>query len=328
MKILIMLLKTRVERFSDLEQLPKDWELVFAEFENNTAKLLQIAADADVIFADVIQPVSADLIQAMPNLKLIHSEGVGYNNIDIEAANKRGIYVCNNAGANSKSVAEHTIMLMLAVLRHLVEGDFMVRSGRQLESKSNWINEEITELYSCKVGILGMGAIGKETAKRLKAFGCEVSYYNPFRLSLEEEKEYGAAYQPLDEILKESDIVSLHFPVTPENMNFIDKEKFSMMKKSAILINTARGEIINQEDLIYAIENGMIVGAGLDALAPEPVTMDNSALHLSKKASRKITFSPHIAGATKNAFITMHRCVWENVKALNEGRPLKNVVNR
>ncbi|RYL93515.1 GyaR protein [Sporolactobacillus sp. THM7-4] len=322
-----MTLRERIERFSDLSIIPDDWELIFAGFETDTQKLLEMGRYADVIFADAMQPVTKDLIVAMPNLKLIHSEGVGYDWIDIQAAKARGVYVCNNAAANSKAVAEQAILLMLAVLRRLVEGDRMVREARQLEAKSSWSLEGIRELWNCHVGIIGMGAIGRETAKRLKGFESKISYYSRHPLPIDLERGLGADYLPLDELLQTCDIISIHLPSNAETRHFMNAERFRLMKKSAILINTARGEVVNQEDLIAALKEGQIAGAGLDTLSPEPVRPDNVLLHLPEKLRHKITFSPHIGGVTEQAFVQMHRFVWNNIRRIAEGKRPGNIVN-
>lgn len=327
MKILLMTLKKRIERFSDFSAIPKTWERVFADFETDTQKLLEMGGDADVIFADAMQPVRKELIDAMPNLKMIHSEGVGYDWIDIHAAREKGVFVCNNAAANSRAVAEQAILLMLAVLRRTVEGDRMVRQARQIEAKSNWSLEGIRELWNCRVGIIGMGAIGRETARRLRGFGSKVSYYSRHQLPGNLERGLQADYLPLNELLSQCDIISLHLPSTAETKNFMDLDRFRLMKKSSILINTARGEVVDQNDLIAALKEGLIAGAGLDTISPEPVQPDNVLLRLPEEISMKITFSPHIGGVTESAFKQMHRFVWANIRRIEEGQRPENIVN-
>lgn len=326
-KILILTSAERVRRFYDLASLPADWELVFCGLEQDSARILQVGADADYIFADAIQPVSAEVIQAMPNLKLIHSEGVGYNAIDCAAARARGIFVCNNRAANAAGVAEHAIMLMLAVQRRLVEGDTLVRAGRQIEAKGTFINEGVHELGSCTVGLLGFGAIAKQVALRLEPFGCSVLYNARHAAAPEEERRYGVRYAAVDEILRTADIVSLHVPVTPETAKMIDAAALTAMKPTAILINTARGEIVDQEALLEAIIAGEIAGAGLDTLSPEPVTLENPLLNLPAECAYRVTFSPHIGGTTVEAFQIMHRTVWDNIRAVEAGERPLNICN-
>jgi len=327
MKVLVMTLRERIERFSDFSIIPKDWTLVFAGYESDTEKLLEIGMDADTIFVDAIQPVKKGLIERMPNLKLIHSEGVGYDRIDYNAAKKKGVFVCNNAAANSRAVAEQAVLLMLAVLRRTVEGDKMVREARQIEAKSNWSLEGIRELWNCHVGIIGMGAIGQETAKRLKGFETKVSYYSRHRLPEELETELQATYLPLDALLQQCDIISLHLPANSETKDFMNLDRFRQMKESSILINTSRGEIVDQHALMFALKERMIAGAGLDTISPEPVTQNNILLQLPEEIKYNIIFSPHIGGVTEQAFIHMHRFVWENMKRVAEGNRPKHIVN-
>jgi lactate dehydrogenase-like 2-hydroxyacid dehydrogenase len=316
-----------VEKFSDLSGLPKDWELIYGEDLITDSDILKAASDANFIFADAVREVSKNLIDNMPDLKLIHSEGVGFNKIDVAAAREKGIDVCNNTAANSAAVAEHAVMLMLALQRRLLEGDQMVRSGQQIQAKGSFILDGIPELGSCHVGLVGMGSIAMETARRLKPFGSKLSYFNRSRKS-EVENELGLTYLSLEELCQQCDIISLHLPVTPETTGLINANLLLMMKPTALLINTARGELVVQEDLVTALVNGQIAGASLDTMYPEPVTPDNPLLNLPETCQYQLLFSPHIAGTTKQAFEKMHRTVWSNILAVYKGNRPINIVNR
>ena len=166
--------------------------------------------DADVILADAISEVSAQVIGDMPNLKMIHSEGVAYNKIDLNAASERKIYVCNNKGGNAGAVAEQTILLILGLLRTIIPGHEAVLEGNQIARKEKLMVSGITDLADCTVGLLGMGDIAKETAKRLHSFGCRCVYYSRNRKSAQMEEELCVTYKPLDELLSMCDIISLH----------------------------------------------------------------------------------------------------------------------
>lgn len=325
-KVLLLTSKKRFELFSDLTKIPTDWNLIFGEDLNTDDAVLLAGGDADFIFADAIREVSKTLIDNMPNLKLIHSEGVGYNKIDIDAAKEKGVYVCNNTAANSGAVAEHAILLMLGLQRRLLEGDHMVRSGKQMQAKGSFILNGIPELGSCHVGLVGMGSIAVETAKRLKPFGTKLSYFNRSRKT-DAEKELGLTYLPMEELCQQCDIISLHLPATPETTGFINQELLALMKPTALLINTARGELVVQEDLAQALITGEIAGAGLDTMYPEPVTMDNPLLNLPEDCQYKLLFTPHIAGTTKQAFEKMHKTVWANLLAVSNGERPINIVN-
>ena len=301
-------------------------ELVFFNQSATDNDVLKDAGDADFIFADVIKEISSNLIQNMPNLKLIHSEGVGYNRIDVDAAKKANVYVCNNPGVNSGAVAEQAILLMLGLLRDMMDGDEKVRTGFQINAKEEKILNGIVELHDCHVGFVGFGSIAKETAKRLSAFGCEMSYFSRSQKSDEEEAEYGVKYLSLDDLLSTCDIISLHTPVTPETTNMVNQAFLSKMQNHAILINTARGEIVDQEALKQALINHTIGGAGLDTLTPEPVKLDNPLLNLPETAAGRVLFSPHIGGTTEGAFRKMHQGVWGNIQRVKRGEKPFNIV--
>ena len=177
MKILVLGAQARYEKY--LPQLPfiRQQELVFRDKDTPVEQLLARDADADILFVDAITPVPAALIDGMPKLKLVHSEGVAYDKIDLAAARARGVYVCNNKGCNAGAVAEQAIMLMLMLLRREIPGDRAVREGRQMEVKERSMTEGIRELSDCRVGLVGFGDIARATAERLAPFGCEIYYY-------------------------------------------------------------------------------------------------------------------------------------------------------
>lgn len=327
MKIAMLTLKERAEKFSNPNDIPEGVELVYIGQDYTAADVIEKAGDAECIVVDAVLPVDAELIAGMPNLKLIHSEGVSYNRIDLEAANAMGIQVCNNRAVNAGQVAEQEVLLMLSVLRRFSEGDAMVRAGRQIEAKTAFIQEGLGDLIGKEVGLIGFGAIGKELTKRLSPFGCRVSYYDPFRASPETEEAYGVQYRSFEELLRGSDIVTIQVPVTPETTNIIRTETLKMMKPNAILINCARGLCVNSEDLANAIKGGVIYGCGLDTIDPEPVSKDDPILCLPEPYSWRVSVSPHIAGTTLSVFYTSYKWIWENVARLKNGEPLKNVVN-
>lgn len=327
MKVLILTSKRRIEKYTDFSKIPDGWELLFLDSVYEEQEAIQKGRDADFIIADAVSPVSRRLIERMPRLRLIHSEGAGYERIDLQAAREAGVYVCNNASLNSGAVAEQAILLMLALLRRFQEGDSLVRQGKQGLAKSSFILDGIPELESCHVGIVGFGNIGKATAKRLAGFGSKVSYYGRHRLDPEEEKEFGAGYLPLPELAASCDIISLHLPVTPETTGLVNREFLGRMKSSSILINTARGEIVDQAALAQALEDGLIAGAGLDTLSPEPATLENPLLRLSENCRYRVVFSPHIGGTTDGVFYRMHKNIWNNLFLSASGRRPNNIVN-
>lgn len=260
-------------------------------------------------------------------MKIIHSEGVAYNKIDIVAAKEHNVFVCNNLAVNSGAVAEQAILLMLAILRRFREGEMMIRCGKQIEAKGKFCLEGIPELEFCHVGIVGFGGIGRETAKRLKGFGCKVSYYNTKPVDKKIEEEFQVSYLDIEEIYKQCDIISIHVPVRDNTINMLNMDVFKKMKKTALLINTARGEVVNHEDLKEAIISGQIAGAGLDTLAPEPVMCNNPILNLPEELQYKVSLSPHIGGLTRNVFTAIYKNIAENINLIENGKRPNFIVN-
>lgn len=327
MKVLVIGDEKRVRKYLPDMDVARQAEIVVAARGMADAAIAELAGSGvDVIVADAISPVSAQLMEAFPTLKLVHSEGVAYNAIDVAAARERGVAVCNNAGVNAGAVAEQAVLLMLACLRHVVEGDAAVRAGRQIQMKERLMVSGIRELGDCTVGLVGFGAIAVETARRLRAFGCDVAYWNRNRRSPEQEAECGVRHLPLDELARTCDIVSLHVPVTPETENMVDAAFLDMMKDDAILVNTARGEIVDQVALATALQEGAIGAAGLDTLSPEPVAADHPLALLEGEAAARLVLSPHIGGVTEGMFRRAWRTIWENIARIERGEQPVNVV--
>ena len=323
MKILVIGKEERVRRYTEDTAMLEQAELVCVPVGTDDAGLLAAGQDADFIIADSIGTVSGDVIRQMPNLKLIHMEGVGFNGIDLAAARARGIYVCNSKGVNAAAVAEQTVLLMLALLRDLPGGDRAVREGRQIQLKEHYMQTgSLRQLNECTVGLVGFGDIGRQTAKVLDAFGAMVLYYAPSG----EKPGTTATYRPLDALLAESDIVSLHLPASDRTRGMCNAEFFSKMKPGSYLINTARGEIVDTPALLAALQAGYLAGAGLDTIAGEPVQPDNPVLQTDEKTARKLILCCHVAGITGAAFRGGYRRIWKAVRDVLEGRVPENVV--
>jgi phosphoglycerate dehydrogenase-like enzyme len=327
MKVLVIGSKNRYMKYLPDLSIINEVEIIFCPRDVDEDTILEVASDVDAIAVEPISILSEKVISNMPNLKIIQSEGVGFDLIDLEAAKARGILVCNSKGTNASAVAEQTILLMLAVLRDMIACDKGERQGHQIQIKERMMFEGIVELGDCKVGLIGFGDIAKATAKRLIPFDCQVYYYSRTRKSKEIEEAYNVEYKSLDELISECDMVSIHCPVTSETNQMVNEEFLKKMKSSAYLINTARGEMVDNEALAKAIISGEIKGAGLDTVAPEPTAKDNILLNLPDEHADKIIFSPHIGGVTSSYFKRAHRKNWDNIgKALNGIRP-DNIVN-
>jgi phosphoglycerate dehydrogenase-like enzyme len=326
MKLLVIGSKERTEKYLPDLPIVSQVEIVVAPRGASNAEILALGADADFILADAISTVDAELMAGMPNLKLVHSEGVAYNAIDVEAARARGVAVCNNAGVNASAVAEQTVLLMLACLRSAGAGDAAVRAGQQIQMKERLMVEGIKELGDCRVGFIGFGAIAQATAARLGAWGCTMLYNKRHALDPAREVELGVTFATQDEIARTCDIISLHVPVTPETKGLVNAEFLASTRPGSIIINTARGEIVDQPALAAALESGHVGAAGFDTLSPEPVTLDNPLLNMSEAASARVIFSPHIGGVTEGMFYRAHKRVWENIARAATGTPLESQV--
>ena len=326
MKMLVIGDEARTRTYLPDMPFARSCELAIAPRGTSDDDILKIGADANFVMADAISPVSRYLMERMPNLKLVHSEGVAFNAIDVKAAHELGIYVCNNAGANAGAVAEQTVLLMLACLRDVIAADVAVRAGAQIQTKERMMVEGIRELGDCRVGFVGFGAIAQATARRLGAWGCEMLYNKRHPLNAEDETKLNARFASIDEIARTCDIVSVHAPVTDETRGLVNTAFLSRMQPNAILINTARGEIVDNAALADALERGAIGMAGLDTIAPEPVQLDNPLLNLSDAAARKLVLSPHIGGVTQGMFNRAHRMVWENAARVAAGEKPVNIV--
>lgn len=327
MKLIVMGDPLRAAKYRPDTEFSRRVEMAVCPRGASEEEVLQVGGDADFLLADAISPVRGTLIGRMPRLKLIHSEGVAYNAIDCEAARKQGIYVCNCKGVNAGAVAEQAVLLMLGLLRDVVAGDKAVREGRQIQVKEKGMVEGIRELGDCQVGIYGLGDIGKATARRLAAFGCRILYYSRRRAGAAEEAALGVQWVSREELLAESDLLSLHVPVTPETEGMVDGAFLAAMKPGAYLINTSRGELMDHEAVRQALLTGQLAGAGMDTLYPEPVTADNPLASLPLDCPGRLILSPHVGGITAGTFTRAHRMVWENLERVARGERPEHVVN-
>lgn len=251
--------------------------------------------DADALIVRIAK-CDGHAIENSPNLKVIGRTGVGYDSVDVKTATAHGIPVVITPGANNRSVAEHAVAMMFALSKNLVE-------AQQEMCKGNWEirgAKKAFELEGKTIGILGLGAIGRETAKICEGCGMKVAAYDPF-LSKEQVEGYGAVYyENYEDLLKVSDVVSIHVPLTDETKNMISKKQLTEMKKTALIINCSRGGIINETDLVEALKAGEIAGAGTDVFCSEPPKTDDPLLNCPN-----LIVSPHSAAQTREAVIKM-----------------------
>jgi phosphoglycerate dehydrogenase-like enzyme len=247
-------------------------------------------------------------------LKLVQVLSAGYDRVNIAGARAARVPICSNGGANSVAVAEHAIMLMLAVYRKLVLYHQNVAAGRWMQGVPR--TEDVFELEGKTVGLVGLGNIGQQVAKRLRGFDVQVIYYDVFRRTPEEEAQFNAQYVPLETLLETADVVSLHVPLNHDTQGMIDAKALARMKPKAILINTCRGEVVQEEALIDALRQGRILAAGLDTQAKEPADPDNPLLTLPN-----VTLTPHSAGPTVDSFRKRFHNGYANIQRVASGQP-------
>jgi phosphoglycerate dehydrogenase-like enzyme len=265
--------------------------------------------DYMVCYPNVAMPDA--FYRAAPRLKLVQLLSAGYDNVDLEAARRAKVPVCNNGGANATSVAEHSLMLMLAVARKVIWQHGNVSAGRW---RGNGPAPRMYELNGKTLGIVGFGTIGKKTARLAQAFGMRVQYYDIRRLREEVEDALGVRFRLLRELLKTSDVVSLHVPLNSSTRAMIGAEELALMQPLAILINTARGPVVDEEALLQTLSAGRLFGAGLDVFAQEPPPSQHPLLKLDN-----VVLTAHFAGPTWDNHVARFRNAFDNIDRVARG---------
>ena len=279
------------------------------------AEVLEAARDVDAILARTCV-ISAPIIHAAPRLKIVSRHGVGYDNVDIGACTRHGIAVSITEGSNAESVSEHAFACILAVANRLIPAHASTRVGQ-------WERDEMSglELHGKTLGIFGLGRIGARTAKHALAFDMEVLACDPY-ISQREARSAGATLVPSDTLLRQSDFISIHVPLTAETRHMIGSRELELMKPRAILVNTARGGIIDEEALCQALSAGHLYGAALDVFEEEPVRPDHPLLQLDN-----LICSPHVAGVTAESMLRTSVAAAENILHVLHGEKPSHLVN-
>ena len=281
--------------------------------------LLEKASQVQGLLCTLSDRIDEELLARCPGLKVVSNYAVGYDNIDVEAATRRGVLVTNTPDVLTNATADIAFTLILASARRVVEANEFLRSGDWVTWHPDLLlGQAVSEAV---LGIVGMGKIGRAVAKRAAGFSMKILFFNRSPRP-DMEKELGARQVPLDELLRESDFVSLHCPLSAETKGLIGERELRMMKKSAILINTSRGPVVDQKALYRACSEQWIWGAGLDVFEKEPVPLDEPLLSL-----KNVTTIPHLGSATIRAREGMARKAAENLLAALEGRKPADLVN-
>jgi len=300
----------------------EDIEYLYVKTTNRD-EMLEMARNADFfIVSGVGVKMDLAMIDFSPKLKLIHLQGVGFEAVDVDYASSKNIPVCTTPAGTTETVAEYTVMLILAVMRQLVVADKSVRDGKFLIWE---FRKDSRSILDKTVGIIGFGRIGRAVAKRLKGFDVHILYYDKYvRLSKEEQEEDAVEQvESLDELASRSDVITVHMPYVPEYEGFINNESlFGKMKPTAFFINTARGKIVKEKDLIETLREKRIAGAGIDVYEKEPADPDNPLFSLPN-----VILTPHIAGGTRDALMAKGEFMFANMQNLIMRKALKSCIN-
>lgn len=280
-------------------------------------ELIPVVKDADAIVTQY-SDVTKEVIEQLDHCKIIIKYGIGVNNIDVEAATKKGIYVCNVPDYGVEEVSDHAITMILCLAKKL-------RIITEALKNGDWGYTSIVPLFrfkECKLGLVGFGRIPQLIAKKLSGFDIKIMAYDPY-IKQETAKNFKVELADLDTIIKECDFISVHLPLTTETNHLINKESFKNMKNSAIIINTARGGVVCEEDLIEALNKGEIAGAGLDVFETEPIRMNHKLLHM-----KNVIATPHCAWYSETAITTLQYKVAQEVVNVLQGNKPYNCVNQ
>jgi lactate dehydrogenase-like 2-hydroxyacid dehydrogenase len=289
--------------------------VVYNNFARTDDEIISRIADANIVIAASTN-MKSYVLHSCKYLKLISLASTGYNRIDIDTASKLGFFVTNVPAYSTVAVVEHAFALLLSLMKKIKEGDNYVRNGGY-----DWRSIRLAQLEGKVFGIIGFGNIGRRVSQIANCFGCQVIVYTINQPSLEMEKIYNVKFVILNQLLGDSDIISLHVPLTLETNGFISFKEFGLMRKGPILINTSRGKVVDHSALINALINGNISGAGLDALPIEPPAADDQLLKFSNTV-----LSPHVAFHTLESLKRCADIVVSNIEAFLENKP-QNIVN-
>lgn len=312
MKSILCTNKYENEPLSILEkELPDGFELKFLE-EQTEECLRDSVADIDYILAGGRLHITDEVLNNAANLKMVQRTGVGLDTLDLNALERRRIPLYVNKGINAQSVAEHTLMLILACLRRLTVIDKNTRKGIWKKQEQGL---QTHELRGKTVGIIGMGNISRILVSLLQPFHVRILYYSRFRLETSFEKEKGMEKVSLNELLRSSDIISIHCALRDDTRNLVNRDMVDEIKNGAVLVNTARGGIVDESALTAALISGKIAYAGIDVHAMEPFKDDYPLRNLDN-----VILTPHVAGVTADSFSSMMHQAFYNIKCFEEGR--------
>jgi glyoxylate reductase len=281
--------------------------------------ILRELAEADGVFSLLTDRLDAEVMAAAPRLKVISNFAVGFDNVDIPAATKRGIVVTHTPDVLTETVADFTVCLMLAAARRLVEADRYTRDGKWKTWEPLLLAGQ--DIHHATLGLIGLGRIGAAVARRAQGFGMRVVYYDVVRRE-DLERSLSITHRSLDDVLRDSDVISVHVPLSEQTRHLIGRAQFALMKNTAVFVNTSRGPVVDQAALTQALASRRIFAAGIDVFEQEPVSPDDPLLKLDN-----VIVVPHIASASIPTRIRMATLAAENLVAVLQGKRPPNPVN-
>jgi glyoxylate reductase len=295
--------------------IPRDFAVDYHDSDTPLAKadLIKRLRGKDALICHIISTVDEEVLAGAPGLKAVCNVAVGFNNIDVAACRRRGVVVTNTPDVLTETTADFAWALLMAAARRVVEADRFARSGQW--TRWQWDLLWGNDVYGKTLGIIGFGRIGRAVARRALGFNMRVLYHDTVRADPTVEREVKATYMERDTLLRESDFVSLHTLLIPETRHLIDERTLRLMKKTAILVNAARGPIVDEAALARALKEGWIAGAGLDVFEEEPT------IHPALATLANVTLAPHIASASLDTRLAMANLAVRNCLAVLDGKP-------
>jgi phosphoglycerate dehydrogenase-like enzyme len=285
-------------------------EVVFGDASRQ--EQMRAVEDADFIMVYGAR-LDDEVLRSARGARMVQLLAAGYDSMNLPLLRELEVPCCNNGGANSHAVADHAVMLMLTLYKQLLPAFESTRDGRW-NAPIDGLNT--FEMADKMVGVLGIGNIGRQVARRVQGFDARVQYYDLFPLSEERERELGVGRVSIDDLFRTSDIVTCHTPLTPDTHHVVNRQRIGMMKPTALLINTSRGPVVDEEALIEALQQGRIAGAGLDVFEKEPVDPGNPLLSMAN-----VAVTPHSAGTTWDTWFRRAEFAYRNMKGVWEGDP-------
>lgn len=289
--------------------------------------LRPLLAEAEALFCTPLIPIDSAFLDAAPKLRVIQLNSAGYDKVDLAATRARGIPVAHSPHANAATVAEHVFMVSMALQRQLFDSHKSIVNGRYQDMKWAIMRHGNMELMGKTLGIVGFGRIGRQVARRAAAFDMQTIYTDITRATPEEEERYQVTYVDMNELLRRADILTVHTWLDPSTYHLIGEEELSMVKPSALVLNAARGPVVDPAALADALKSGRVAGAAVDVFETEPATDADPLVQLAKSGFDRLILTPHVAGITEAA---QHRALkhsLENLVRFTRGEPLLDICN-